>query len=157
MATSIIFYFGIILLIAFILKSKNLHYLEMCFVWMSSFFIFASITFLLSLNYSLIHVSPEMNGFLANEVFRILIVPLSVTWLVDLNAAKGSLKKILLSSSGFVLYMMTFDYILEDLKFVIYKEPLNLWWSAVIYSSLILIIILLRLAFYNLLKKEVIS
>jgi hypothetical protein len=156
MYTAFISSFGVIQLIAFILKNRSLHILEILFVWMWSFFIYASATFLVGLNYSLIVVSQEMEGFLANEVFRLLIIPLSITWLMDLNALHPSWKRKVISTTGFVAYIYVFLYILEQLGFVTYKEPFNVEWSTSIYAGVIMAISILKSFFHKLFQHEVI-
>lgn len=158
MYSSLIISFGIVITLAFIFKKKKMHTLEILLVLMSSIFIYNNMAFLLALNYSLIIIPDHnKNGFLAYESFRLLIVPLSIIWLLDINYSPCSLRRRVFNTLVFLLYMCSFDYILEYFKLVTHNKYWNMGYSIGMYSFLIFCVFVIKFFFHKLFKKEVLQ
>lgn len=157
MYTSLIISYGVILTVAFILKKKKMHMLEIILVWMSSIFIYNNIAFLSILNYSLIKIPDHNHGFLAYEIFRLLIVPLSIVWLFDVNSSLASIGRKVINMLGFILYMCSLDYILDEFKIVTHTNSWAMTYSIGLYSGLAFCVYVTYFFFHKLFKQEVLK
>ncbi len=153
-AEAIVISVSILLALAFFFTEKSLHKLELVFLGMSSFFVHSSFSFLVIINYKLLEVSQDIPAFLANEVFRLTVVPISIVWLLDAMERARSLLRKGFNAAVFVIVVLTFDFMLDAFGIVVFSESWSLWRSAVLWLGVVLLMLIIKNRYRAVLRRE---
>jgi hypothetical protein len=145
----------LILLIFYAVAPKRLHLFEILFCWMVFLFLHGTVMAHAMLNYKTIQLNP--NIYLVWTFFfnRFLLMPLLIVWLMDLYSSIRSfiIKSIL--TVVFISFLVGIEFSSDRLQIIRHVENWRVWWSIIIWVSLILSVYILMRWFRNILKKEV--
>ncbi|MCA0753983.1 hypothetical protein KP806_02930 [Paenibacillus sp. N4] len=136
------------------MKNKQLLLFESMFCWMGVVLLFGDYMLILITNLRLIDMSMRLDLVWASYVYRIVLIPLLVTWCIELVYSVKSFQAKLILSALFIALLTTVEFAADWLQIFHHRAPWKPWWSVTAWSLLLIAVFCLKGFIRHLIKKD---
>lgn len=143
-----------ILLSFYIMKDKQLLLFECMFCWLAVVLLYGDYMLILITNLRLIGMSIRLDLVWSSHVYRIVLIPLLVTWCTELVWTVKSFQAKLILFALFVSLLTTVEFAADWLQIFHHHARWRLWWSVTAWSLLLIVVFFLQGFVRHLIKKD---